>query len=157
MELSAIRSLARPRLRSIRRAVLSALGMAAIVLGLLAMHSSGAEHAPVPELPTAVVHAAHAGHVEGDELTALATSVIGTAIATAVQCDEACMHGVLDCALMVMTCAMMLAVVALIVFASRPSVYRKLFDAGTRVAAAVSRIPLPIHRPDLTGISISRT
>jgi hypothetical protein len=157
MELSAIRSLARPRRHSIRRAMLSALGMAAIVLGLLAMHSFGAEHAPVPELPAAAAHAAHAGHVEGDEIAAMATSVVATTMATAVQCDEACMHGALDCAWMVMTCAMMLAVAALIVFARRPGVYRKLFDTGTRIVAAASRIPLPIHRPDLTVLSISRT
>ena len=155
MELSAIRSLARPRRRSIRRAMLSALGMAAMVLGLLAMHSFGAEHAPVPELPAA--HSAHAGDVEGDEIAAVVTSVVATAVARAVQCAEACMHGALDCALMVMTCAMMLAVAALIVFARRPGVYRKLLDTGTPIVAAASRIPLPIHRPDLTVLSISRT
>ncbi|NYG20049.1 hypothetical protein BJY17_000796 [Agromyces hippuratus] len=157
MELSAIRSLARPRRRSIRRTILSALGMAAIVLGLLAMHSFGAEHAPAPQLSAATAHAADSGHGEGDEIVAAATSVVASITATAVQCDAACMHGVLDCALMIMTCAMIIAVAALIVFSRGPVIYRKIFDAGTLVIGAASRIPLPIHRPDLTVLSISRT
>jgi hypothetical protein len=164
--LKAIRSVARPRLGTLRRTILSTLGMAAIVVGLLAMHSSGADHAAVAELPAATAttaHSAHAGHTvvpiaETAMAAATATATAFVSAATsAVQCDDACMHGVLDCALMVMTCAMLLAVAALIVFARRPGLYRKLHDTGARIVALLPRIPLPVHRPDLIVLSISRT
>jgi hypothetical protein len=48
-------------------------------------------------------------------------------------------------------------VAALIVFARRPGLYRKLQDAGARIATVLPRIPLPVHRPDLIVLSISRT
>jgi hypothetical protein len=85
-----------------------------------------------------------------------ASSVLLTAATSAVQCDDVCMHGVMDCALMVMTCAMLLAFAA-IVFARRPAMYRRLIDAGGRVAAFSQSAPLQFHRPDLTVLSISRT
>jgi len=143
--------------------------MAAIVVGLLAMHSSGAEHAAVTELPaataaiTSTVHPAHAGHAGHAEtpiavaIAATATTAHVSAVASAAHCDDACLHGVLDCALIVMTCAMLLAVAALIVFARRPGLYRTLHDAGVRIVAVLPRVPLPVHRPDLTVLSISRT
>jgi hypothetical protein len=158
MELGAIRSLARPRFRAFRRTILSTLGMAAIVLGLLAMHSFGTEHASVADLPAS---AAHTGHAESPEapiavITAFDAIVVGAA-ATTLQCDEACTQGLLDCAVMVMTCAMILAVAALIVVAHRPGMYRRLLDAGARVVRDPPMAPLHIHRPDLTVLSISRT
>jgi len=163
MELSAIRSLARPRSRGIRRTLLSALGMAAIILGLVAMHSTGGEHAsPAAFQVTAAASDAHATHAAGSAagtaVTTMATATAATAIsATAQLCDEACMHGVMDGVMMIMTCVMLLAVVAFVVFAHRPGLYRRLMDAGARAFAARPRSPLHLLRPDLTVLSISRT
>jgi hypothetical protein len=158
MDLSAIRSLARPRLRAFRRTILSTLGMAAIVLGLLAMHSFGTEHASVADLPAASAHTGHAEPADAPMavITGVDAMVIGAA-ATTLRCDEACMQDILDCAVMVMTCAMILAVAALIVFARRPGLYRTLQDTGGRIVAALPRAPLHIHRPNLIVLSISRT
>jgi hypothetical protein len=139
-------------------------------VGLLAMHSSGAEHAAVAELPAATAapaptvysghagHESHAGHGEAPiaVATAVATALVSAA-ASAVHCDDACMHGLLDCTLMMLTCAMLLAVAALVVFPRRPGLYRKLHDAGGRIVAALPRTPLHLHRPDLIVLSISRT
>lgn len=164
--MKAIRSFAHPRPAALRRAILTTLGMAALVVGLLAMHPSGAEHAAVAELPAATAstapaaHAGHAGHADAPiavATAATATSALVSAAASAMQCDDACMHGVLDCALMVMTCSMLLAVTALIVFARRPGVYRRLHDVGARTVAALPRTPSHVHRPDLVALSISRT
>lgn len=155
MELLAIRSLGRSRLRAIRRAFLSALGMAAIVLGLLAMHSSGAEHIAAAEPPVAASFTGHAG--ASPAAAVAATPVLLTAVTTAVQCDEVCAPGAMECALMVMACAMVLAVAAFIVFAHRPGMHRKLVDTGCRVIAALPPVPLQILRPDLVVLSISRT
>jgi hypothetical protein len=163
--LNAIRSIARPRLGALRRAILSTLGMAAIVVGLLAMHSSGPEHATAAVLPaatTSTAHAGHSGHAEAPMIVATAHAghsghaAVVSAAASAAHCDDACMHGVLDCALMVMTCVMLLGA-AIIVFARRPGVYRRLHDVGGRIVAVIPRVPLAIHRPDLIVLSISRT
>ena len=155
MALGVIRALAEPRLRAFRRTLMSVLGMAAIVLGLLAMHSAGAEHANVVEVPVAASHS-HSGG-EPDEALAAAGIVPVIAATTVLHCDDACLHGVMDCALMVMACAMLLAVVVLVLLAARPGEYRKLMDAGGRVVAALPRVPLHVLRPDLTVLSISRT
>ena len=158
MALGAMRSLNGHRFRAFRQTLLGTLGMAAIVLGLLAMHSSGAEHGTVPPLPVANTQAADVSHAEASVTAVTAGSfVLLTAATSAVQCDDACMHAVTDCALMVMTCAMLLAFAALIVFARRPATYRRLIDAGGRVAAFIQSIPLQFHRPDLILLSISRT
>lgn len=162
MVLAAMRSLARPRFRGIRSALLSALGVAAIVLGLVAMHSTGGEHASSASLQvTTVAAGAHAIHSEGSDAAAGATvaaaSMATPTVATALLCDEACMRGVMDGALMVMTCVMLLAIVAFVVFAHRPALYRRLMDAGARVLAAPALVPLHLFRPDLTVLSISRT
>ena len=161
--MKAIRSAARPRPVGLGRAILSALGMAAIVVGLLAMHSSGAEHATVVELhaataPAPAAHPAHAGHDEAPmAMTTATVTALVTAAASAVHCDDACMHGLIDCAVMMMTCAMVLAVAALIPFPRRPGLYRTLQDAGARIGAALAGTPLHVHRPDLIVLSISRT
>lgn len=162
------------RFRAYRRTILSTLGMAAIVIGLLAMHSPGTEPPPAAHLPAATAlaaagHIAHTGHTGHTAHTfhateappvmatviAATTALVGDA-ASALPCDDACMHGVLDCAAMVMTGAMLLAAAALIVFA-RPVVYRTPHDIGARIVAALRGIPLAVHRPDLTALSISRT
>ena len=157
MALSAMRSLSGPRFRAFRRTLLGTLGMAAVVLGLLAMHSSGAEHATAAPLSVLSTQTAHESHSDASVTDTKASSVLLTAATNALRCDDACMHGVADCALMVMTCAMLLAFAALIVFARRPATYRRLMDAGGRVVALIQSSPLHFHRPDLAVLSISRT
>ena len=170
-----IRTRARPRLRALRRTVLSALGMAAIIIGLLAMHSSGAEHATLTELSAVTVHTEHTTHADhavaadhaaaptavavAPALTVTGAVAVAVAVAAASMplCDEACMHGIHDCAVLFMTCAMLLAVAAFIVVANRPAGYRKLFDARAQVVAMPPVAPLHVHRPDLTVLSIDRT
>jgi len=143
MELSAIRTLARPRLNGVKRTLIAVLGMAAILVGLLAMHTAaGADHVNTTAVPVV------AGHVDHHDTATAASSA---------QCDEACMHGLMDCALMVMTCAMLLIFAALVLLADRPAVFRRLLDAGGRAVAVVQNIPLHLHRPDLAVLSISRT
>jgi hypothetical protein len=157
--LSAIRSLARPRFHAFRATLLSALGIAAVVLGLLAMHSSGIEHASPAELPVAApAHAVHTARSDTPTAANTATTtVLATAVATTAQCDEACMHNTMDGAAMVMTCTMLLMFAALIVFARPAASHRRLMAAGGRMIAFVHSIPPHLHRPDLTVLSISRT
>ncbi|MCM3658243.1 hypothetical protein M3147_13395 [Agromyces mediolanus] len=150
MELSAIRTLARPRLDGVTRTLFAVLGMAAILAGILAMHAAGAggEHANTAAPMSAV--SANATQQSAPE-TAAATSLIGA------HCDEACLHGLMDCALMVMTCATLLIFAALALLADRPAIFRRLLDAGGRAVAIVQTFPLHLHRPSLAVLSISRT
>ncbi|MFF2388527.1 hypothetical protein [Agromyces sp. NPDC058104] len=181
MSSSAARAAGRSRIDAVRRALLALLallGVAAVLVGLLAMHTAGAgaEHtATVAVSHGAQAHAAtepgggdHAAspaavsaaehHVlAGFGTTALVASVIGSA-GDAVACDEACMSALSDCALMVMSCAMLLVLVAFVLLAGGPAVFRRLHDRGTALLAGLLRaIPSHLHRPDLTVLSISRT
>ncbi|MFF2495537.1 hypothetical protein [Agromyces sp. NPDC058064] len=177
MSSSAARAAGRSRIGAVRRALLALLGVAAVLVGLLAMHTagSGAEHAAAG----AVAHGAQAHAVtepgKGDQAaspaasaaehhapaglgtTALVASVVASA-GEAVACDEACMSALSDCALMVMSCAMLLVLVAFVLLAGGPAVFRRLLERGATLLAALLRvIPPHLHRPDLTVLSISRT
>ena len=157
MTLRAIRALAKPRPHAFRRTVLGVLAMSAMVLGLLAMHSSGTAHSDVAVVSAAPTHATHS-HVSASAGDAAAASTrLSTAVTTMVHCDEACMRGAMDCAFMVMGCAMLLAVVSFMLFAHRPGVFRKLLEVGRGAAAALPRAPLHTLRPDLVVLSISQT
>ena len=156
MTLRAIRALAKPRPHAFRRTVLGVLAMAAMVLGLLAMHSSGTAHSDVAVVSAAPTHASHSHGSASAGDVAVASTKWSTAT-TMVHCDEACMRGAMDCAFMVMGCAMLLAVVSFVLFAHRPGVFRKLLEVGRRAAAALPRSPLHTLRPDLVVLSISQT
>ena len=141
----------RSRLRAYRNTLLSAMGMAAIVLGLLAMHSAGAERVNVAEISGATDHT-------HDEASGVDSTTVGAGVGAAVRCDAECMQGVLDCALMVVGCAMLLTIAALVLLAHRPGLFRALLDAGGRVVMVMRRAAPPhAFRPDLIVLSISRT
>ncbi|MFK4729497.1 hypothetical protein ROT00_07410 [Agromyces mediolanus] len=146
--LNVLRSMPLPRFRLLRNTLLSTLGMAAIVVGLLAMHSAGAEHANLAEVSAVSAHS-HATAPDGADTLMVSGGL---------HCDNDCMQGVMDCALMVMGCAMLLTFAALVVFAHRPGMFQALLDAGGRLVRAV-RNAVPSHtlRPDLVVLSISRT
>ncbi|GAA1794503.1 hypothetical protein [Agromyces lapidis] len=173
MSSSTARASGRSRIGAVRRAVVALLGVAAVLVGLLAMHTAGsvAEHgtaAAVSHGPHAApatsagdeveTHASHASLVsastaEHPEIPALIAPVGG-----AVACDEDCMSALRDCALMVVGCVMLLVLIAFALIAGGPAVFRRLLDRGAaRVTTFLRVIPLHLHRPDLTVLSISRT
>lgn len=171
MSSSAARAAGRSRIDAVRRALLALLallGVAAVLVGLLAMHTAGAgaEHTATVAVshgaqahaatePGGGDHAASPAAVSAAEHHVLAG--LGTT-ALAVACDEACMSALSDCALMVMSCAMLLVLVAFVLLAGGPAVFRRLLDRGTALLAGLLRaIPSHLHRPDLTVLSISRT
>ena len=139
------------RFRAAQNALFSALGVAAVVLGLLAMHSVVTERSTVPETGEAIV-GAHQLDTHG--VGSAAAGVAGVAQA----CDTACMQDMLDCALAAIGCAMLLFLAASVLLARRPSLFRALQDAGGRILVirppSVPRLAL---RPDLIVLSVSRT
>ena len=138
------------RFRAVQNALFSALGVAAVLLGLLAMHSVVTERSTVPETGMVAV-TAHQLDTHG--VDSAAASVAG-----AHACDTACMQDMLECALAAIGCAMLLFLAASVLLARRPSLFRALQDAGGRILAirppSVPRLAL---RPDLIVLSVSRT
>ncbi|MFE6965004.1 hypothetical protein ACFVAJ_07825 [Agromyces sp. NPDC057679] len=168
MSSSAVRASGRSGIGAVRRVVVALLGVAAVLVGLLAMHTagSGAEHSAA----AAVSHGSHAslesgaaGHAtpsgaQGSTAEHPAVSTLVASIGGALACDEACMSALGDCALMVMGCAMLLVLVAFAFVAGGPAMFRRLLDRGAVDLSAFLRvIPSHLHRPDLTVLSISRT
>ncbi|WP_104083881.1 hypothetical protein [Cryobacterium sp. Y11] len=59
-------------------------------------------------------------------------------------------------ALLAMTCVLLLALVAMIFLIRLPALRRRLLDASSVTLASWRSVSLPIHRPNLTLLSISR-
>ena len=150
--LNVLRSIQLPRLRLLGHTPLSVLAMAAVVMGLLAMHSIGATDATPPGVSVVSAQSAESAKAAVDDAAA------DVPFATGLSCDANCAQGILDCALMVMGCAMLLTVAALVWFAHRAGMFRALLDAGRQVTVTLRR-SAPPHalRPDLVALSISRT
>ena len=152
--LTELRLPAHARMRTFRKTLLSALGMAAIVLGLLAMHSAGSEHVDVAGTSaTAVVP-----HTHDEASTTAVSDILNAGIGAVLACDAGCMQGLVDCAMMVMGCAMLLTIAVLIVLAHRPGIFRALQDAGGHIITELLQAAPPhALRPSLIVLSISRT
>lgn len=134
------------------------LVLAAMLVGLLAMHSmAGGHHTESGAAETAhvdvVPSAANVGAVT-------AVSVVTAAVVPLVQAEVgllSCADCMLECAVWAMTCAIVLILAALILLARSPSTYKRLLDAGGRVLSVFRGPPLHLFRPSLVVLSISRT
>ncbi|TFD32560.1 hypothetical protein E3T34_08960 [Cryobacterium sp. TMT1-62] len=65
-------------------------------------------------------------------------------------------HAMSGLATLSMTCSLLLVLVGLILLARRPSACRRLLEAGSFIVGSFREIPLHLHRPRLTLLSISR-
>lgn len=146
----------RTRLHVIRSVIVSVLAMGALLLGLFAVHSAGARHEMDVAVPAATAHAEHAAAIAGAS---------GMAGIGAVHAVESAVDGgwlsfaddfMAGCGMLAMTCSVLLIVVALVRLARQPSVHRRLLDAGAVVVTSFRTVPLRVHRPSLTLLSISR-
>ncbi|TFC48870.1 hypothetical protein E3T37_00985 [Cryobacterium sp. TMT2-10] len=140
----------RPRASAVRPVILAALTLAAMLLCLLAVHS--------------------AGHGAGHDMPAVASSSSMTAVHSAAAHVAAAQSAVADVAadvaaapvgasggaMLAMTCSILLALAAVVVLARRPSLFQRLLEAGGFVVGSFRAIPLHLHRPSLTLLSISR-
>ena len=145
----------RPRGHAFRSMSIAVLAMAAMLLGLLAMHSMAAMHEMGVTHPAASAHPAQAGGA--DPMTTVgvtAVTVVAHMNDGLVTCLEDC---TVDCDLMAMTCVVLLILASLVMLIRLPSVYQRLLDAGGYVVGSFRTTPLRIHRPSLTVLSISRT
>lgn len=138
---------------SLRRLLLASLTIAAIFLGLTAMHSMTAGMMGAPSTETMSVGQVHSDHQA--ELVSTAAGPASIDATTATICAGACE---MNCLLVGMVCALttLIAVVGLLLF-SRPTTPLNVAQEVLRVFRLVPyHIALP-STPSLTFLSISRT
>ena len=147
----------RPGRHVTRSVIVSVLAMAAMLLGLFAVHSAGAGtgHEMNVSVAETSPHAEHSAGANG-----MAASAVAVVAAAAADADGGCLSlgddFMAGCGMLAMTCSVLLILVALIRLARQPSVYRQLLDAGGFVVSSFRTNPLRVHRPSLTLLSISR-
>ncbi|TFD32264.1 hypothetical protein [Cryobacterium cryoconiti] len=169
--------------RVFHSAVLAALTMAAMLLCLLAVHSAGTGHGPghslsaatpattattASALTTVTTAAAATVTTAAATTTAMAAGAHSAATHTASSATAAVVvvtagavsnvgaHAASDLAALSMTCSLLLVLGGLILLSRRPSVCRRLLEVVGFVVGSCRDIPLHLHRPSLTLLSISR-
>ena len=158
MGLTAIRRVVLPGVRTARSALLSAMLMAAVALGLVAMHDSGSEHVAHAAVSTGTgTHADEHGGTDAMPLAATMATVVAGATAVVAECGSDCAADLLGCAAAALACAMMIAFGIMLALASRPAMFRLLLDAGGAVRLGAREVFAGHRRPDLHVLSISRT
>lgn len=143
---------------TLRRVFIATLAMAAILVGLLAMHSAGMVHSDAHSEPAAMgdltatsadaVIASGVGHAHAE------TRVDTNAAPPLLSCDETCAA---ECALMALTCMVLFVLSTLILLMRFPAVYRQLIDRGRELLQVAPRAAAHIYPTSLTVLSISRT
>jgi hypothetical protein len=131
---------------------ISILALAALLFAVFAMHSEATGHAmqtPVPASSTASSTASDQP-VDVMGMAAVLTAPVVTAMSTGG------FNGMLDCALLAMACLLLLTLVSMVFLTRLPAMYRRLLDAGGVTLGLWHTTALPIHRPSLTLLSISR-
>ncbi|TFC81981.1 hypothetical protein E3T23_05410 [Cryobacterium cheniae] len=157
--------------RVFHSAVLAALTLGAMLLCLLAVHSAGTGHGlghgPGHSLSAgpATTAATTAAGVATVAMTAAVTATAMTAGAHSATAHTAASVGAISSAdtnamtgpaALSMICSLLLVLGGLILLSRRPSACRRLLDAGGFIVDSFREIPLHLHRPSLTLLSISR-
>ncbi|TFC02614.1 hypothetical protein E3O42_08125 [Cryobacterium adonitolivorans] len=130
-----------------------------VMAAMLAMHSMIGEHGVASGAAESTAHsdAIPSGADFGTDVAVAATAATISLVAHA----EVGLFGradcVLDCAVWAMTCALVSVVAALIILARSPATYRRLLEAGGRVASRFQGPALHLFRPSLVALSISRS
>jgi hypothetical protein len=142
----------------IMRTMFVVLTLAALLLGVFAMHSMIGGHSDAVST-TGHPHADTAAHDDASSMSDTAGMYAATdaapgATVPMVPCDESCVMG---CALMAATCVIVFLLASLVLLARTPAVFARVLDAGPRLARLLPRARFHIYLPSLTVLSISRT
>ena len=147
----AVRRLARPVSAS---PFVSLLTLAALLFAVFAIHSEATGHAMHTPVP------ASSGIAESSTLPEQQSSVMGMAAVMAAPVVAAIssgsLDGMLDCALLAMTCVLLLTLVVLVFLTRPPATYWRLLDAGCIILNSWRTSAVPVQRPSLTLLSICR-
>ena len=131
----------------------SLLALAALLFAVFAIHSE----ATGPSMHTP---ATASSNVAASSATTEQSSVMGmTAVMAApvvAAITSGSLNGMLDCALLAMTCVLLLTLVVMVFLTRLPATYRRLLDAGSHLLNSWRTSALPAQRPSLTRLSICR-
>lgn len=135
------------------------LVMAAMLLGILAMHSMIGNHGVASGATESTAHSdtIPSGVDAGTDVAVAATAAMIPLVVHAEVGLLSCANCMLDCAVWAMTCAILLVLASLIILARSPATYRRLLEAGGRVVSVFQGPALHLFRPSLIVLSISRT
>lgn len=143
-------SMARPRRRVMRSTMVAVLTMAAMVLGLLALHSAASGDETSGSVSVVSTSSGRFVAEGGTEIASPSFFYVDSGSNTV---GDGLLAG---CMIMGIACLALLVLSSVVILASRSAVYRRLLDAGGFVAHSFREIPLHLHRPSLTFLSISR-
>lgn len=162
MRLAPIRNVSLPGARTFRSSLVSFFIMAAVIIGLLAMHTAGADHfdssvGAAGTADSAGVASVGASEFVAGPLVASTAAVVVIAASFVVDSAEGFVQGALSCMVMIMSCVMLVVLALTAYLAKRPAVYKQLLDAGARLSLSAQHVSSRFLNPDLTALSISRT
>ncbi|MDJ0348338.1 hypothetical protein [Cryobacterium sp. PH29-G1] len=123
------------------------LALAALLFAVFALHSEATGR----DLHTLVP----AGSTVAGQQTDLGVAAVADAPVVAA-ISSGSRNGPLDCALLAIACVLLLTLVARVYLTRLPARYRRLLDAGGGPVRLWQTHAIPIHRPSLTLLSISR-
>lgn len=136
----------------LRRALVwltGALCVAAVLVGVLSMHSTGIDH-----------QGASVSSTGAAQPTTAAVGAAGSFVAPPagpLHCDEACMESVIECAVAIATCAALLLLVGFATMLRRPNRRWSGLRAALMHPSFTLGLGVGASRPDLDLLSISRT
>lgn len=136
-------------------AIVSMLAMAAILLSLLGIHSARTG----PEFGVALP-VASSSEVQPSSTLAIEAATAGSAVTVAVHTARAstawAVNGMLGCALIAMSCGLLLVLACLLLRARSAAVHDRLLDDVGPPTQSTYGPPLHTFRPNLTLLSVSR-
>ncbi len=126
----------------------SLLALTALLFAVFAIHSEATGHA----MHTPALTASSVAEQQSSGMGMAA--VMATPVVAAISSGS--LDGMLDCALLAMTCVLLLTLVVLVFLTQLPATYRRLLDAGGIILNSWRTSALPVQRPSLTLLSICR-
>ncbi|TFD91350.1 hypothetical protein [Cryobacterium serini] len=147
--------------RAVRRLVapvsvsplISLLALVALLFAVFAIHSEAMGHAMHTLVPASSPVAASAIIVEHHTPVTGMAAVMAAPVIAAISSGSR--GGMLDCALLAMTCVLLLTLVVMVFLTRPPTRYRRLLDSGM-VSNSWRTTAQPSQRPSLTLLSICR-
>ncbi|RJT85119.1 hypothetical protein D6T64_19445 [Cryobacterium melibiosiphilum] len=142
------------------RPLVALLALAALLLGVFALHCqmTGHEmHAATATSTSMAHHTDEADAVTAVSMAAVSMTAVSMAAPAVMVLASGSTDGMLDCALLALTCVLLLTLAAVVLLSRRPASYRRLLDAGGAALGVTRRtVDAPSHQPSLTQLSISR-
>ena len=124
------------------------LALAALLFAVFAIHSEANGHVMHAPAPASSAVAEQQASVMG------MAAVLAAPVVAAITSGS--LDGMLDCALLAMTCVLLLTLVVMVFLTQLPATYRRLRDAGSIILSAPRTVALHVQRPSLTLLSICR-